>query len=648
MSEASRHFISIRQNEYMELYLIVEDGQILCAGIVNRKTGYVWENPGRRVPLLTIPGFDFRGAAVSAGPQGDSLVLEKDGRTVSVSLKTWPDNPFMTLSVSLSGVFGQASQKEVQAGESGIENAPKAPAKPETDVLLRCPVSEKHLKVRTVRLRDVTDANNILVEESATTVYPRRPLETRGQLFFVDAYLRGEIMMLVKEAPSCGARIAEGTYDLRVEPAAGILMSGFGADLTNQSQYTPDVPLYSVSFAVGTDAKELEKAWRDYYRRDIAANLQSGLTIMSNTWGDRNQDAAVCESFMLGEIERAKALGITAVQIDDGWQKGITANSKLAKGGVWGSGYYGTDPDFWTPHPTKFPRGLAPIRDAAADAGVKLGLWFSPDLANDYENWERDAAVLLGLYRDYNVRFFKLDGIDLTGKTTETRLLSMIRRVHTESEGRISFNMDITAMHRWGYLSQRQYGNLFVENRYTDWGNYHPHSTLRTVWMLSRYIPTAKLQMEFLNLRRNPDKYADDPLAPGLYPMDWAFAAVMFASPLCWMEMTHLSEEDSAVLASITSVWKKISGDLAFADVTPLGDEPDGIAFTGLRADCGDHGYLLLFRENSPEAEHRFSISALAGKCLTKLAGPADADVDGTDVRFTSDAPRTFVLVRYE
>ena len=116
MNEAMRHFISIRQNEYMELHLIVEDGQIFCAGIVNRKTGYVWENPGRRVPLLTIPGFDFRGAAVSAGPQGDSFVLEKEGRSVSVSLKTWPDNPFMTLSVSLSGVFGQTSEKTVQDG----------------------------------------------------------------------------------------------------------------------------------------------------------------------------------------------------------------------------------------------------------------------------------------------------------------------------------------------------------------------------------------------------------------------------------------------------------------------------------------------------------------------------------------------------
>ena len=648
MNETSRHFLAIRANEYMELHLILDDGQIFCAGILNRQSGYVWENPARRVPLISIPGFDPRGAEIVVSPDGERITLGKEGRIADITLKTYPDNPFITLSVSLSGVFGKAQEKEEQTRGTGNENAKKAPAKPETDVLLCCPISEKHLKVRTVQLRDVTDANNILVNESSTTVYPRRPLESRGQLFFVEAYLRGEVMMLVKEAPSCGARIAESAYDLRVEPSAGILMSGFGADLTVESEYTPDVPLYSVSFAVGTSAAELERAWRDYYRRDIAANLRDGLVIMSNTWGDRNQDAAVCESFMLGEIEKAKELGITAVQIDDGWQKGITVNSKLSKGGVWGSGYYGSDPDFWVPHPGKFPHSLTPIREAAEEADIKLGLWFSPDLANDYASWEKDASVLLGLHRDFGVRFFKLDGIDLSSKCTETRLLAMMRRVHTESSGRVSFNMDITAMRRWGYLSQRQYGNLFVENRYTDWGNYHPHSTLRSVWMLSRYIPTAKLQMEFLNLRRNPDKYRDDPLAPGLYPMDWAFASVMFTNPLCWMEMTHLSEEDCASLASITSVWKEISGDLAFADVTPLGDEPDGITFTGLRADCGDHGYLLFFRENSPETAHVFSGAEIEGKSLTKLAGTGDAHADGKEILFTAKDPRSFVLLKYE
>ena len=40
-----------------------------------------------------------------------------------------------------------------------------------------------------------------------------------------------------------------------------------------------------------------------------------------------------------------------------------------------------------------------------------------------------------------------------------------------------------------GYLAAREYGTLFVENRYTDFGNYYPHRTLRNLWMLARYVP---------------------------------------------------------------------------------------------------------------------------------------------------------------
>ena len=43
-----------------------------------------------------------------------------------------------------------------------------------------------------------------------------------------------------------------------------------------------------------------------------------------HTWGDRNRDARVCETFVLQEIDRAAALGLDTVQIDDGWQKGTT------------------------------------------------------------------------------------------------------------------------------------------------------------------------------------------------------------------------------------------------------------------------------------------------------------------------------------
>ena len=114
---------------------------------------------------------------------------------------------------------------------------------------------------------------------------------------------------------------------------------------------------------------------------------------MSNTWGDRNQDLAVCDAFVRKEIDTAAEIGVDIVQIDDGWQKGITINSARQKGGVW-EGYYATDPDFWKPDPEKFPQGLKPVSAYAASKGVKLGLWFSPDSSRDFRNWKRDAVTL--------------------------------------------------------------------------------------------------------------------------------------------------------------------------------------------------------------------------------------------------------------
>ncbi len=647
------------ENTRTALELTLENGRLYTDALVDKATGYRFGNPDRRQPLFHIPGFDTIGAAVTVTEDTDTrgglsaaakvmrLLFAKEGRKVQLELRTYPDNPFIRVSLSLEGHFGLSLEAAEAAGESGIETAKRGKA-PEIDVLFRCPIAERHWKVRTVVLRDITDANNILVEESSTTVYTRRPYEGKGQFFFLDAYVAREMLLFAKEAPCFAGRVADSAYDLRIEPDGQLLVAGLGVDLTCEADYTFDTPLFAVSVGVGETQDGLERSWRDYYRLDMAGTLRRGLVSMSNTWGDRNQDAAVCEAFMLGEIERAKRLGCMAVQIDDGWQKGISANSKLAKGTLWGTGYYASDPDYWTPHPTKFPRGLTPVAEAAKEAGIALGLWFSPDQARHYESWQRDAETLLGLYETYGVTFFKLDGITLSDKLLETRLAAMVRMVHEKSGGKVSFNFDITAQRRWGYLTMREYGNLFVENRYTDFASYYPHSTLRTMWMLSRYVPTAKLQMEFLNLRRCPEKYGNDPFAPGLYPMDWAYAAVMFACPLYWMEMTHLAEEDGAVLAEIAKIRNDIATDLAQADVTPVGEEPDGLTFTGLRADCGAFGYLLLFRENSEENAYDFHIPALSGKKLTRLAGTAEVTVLGDKVVFTSATVRTFGLYRYE
>lgn len=47
--------------------------------------------------------------------------------------------------------------------------------------------------------------------------------------------------------------------------------------------------------------------------------------------------------------------------------------------------------------------------------------------------------------------------------------------------------MDLTNGRRVGYHWFTEYGNIFLENRYTDWGNYYPYKTMRNLWQLSRY-----------------------------------------------------------------------------------------------------------------------------------------------------------------
>ena len=168
---------------------------------------------------------------------------------------------------------------------------------------------------------------------------------------------------------------------------------------------------------------------------------------------------------------------------------------------------------------------------------------------------------------------------------------------------------DITAEQRMGYLAAREYGTLFVENRYTDFGNYYPHRTLRNLWMLARYVPAQRMLFELLNPARNTERYRADPLAPGRYTADYLFASVMAAQPLLWMELSGLGRQDAARLQQIIGVYRLHREAMWACDVRPVGQEPDGRSFTGFAftSPCGQKGYLLLFRENAPESAFTFT-----------------------------------------
>ena len=373
--------------------------------------------------------------------------------------------------------------------------------------------------------------------------------------------------------------------------------------------------------------------------------------LMMNTWGDRSQDTKVNERFCLEELERAARLGITHFQIDDGWQEGKSPNSALAKGSfrdIW------ANPDYWKPAADKYPSGLDPVVERARELGIEVGLWFNPSVQDDFAAWEKDADALLGLYRRYGIKVFKIDGLSIPTKRAETNLRRLFDRVGEESGGDVLFNLDATASRRGGYHMFNEYGNIFLENRYTDWGNYFPYRTLRNLWQLSRYVPAERIQVEFLNKWRNADKYAGDPFAPAGYGFDYLFATTMAGQPLAWLESSNLPEEAFAI-APLVREYRAVAADFHAGIILPVGEEPSGRSWTGFQSLVSDaEGYLLLYREAAPSDEGVVETFLPEGAkiTLTRVLGSGDRRVRQTvgrkgALRVSLPAENTFVLYKY-
>lgn len=127
------------------------------------------------------------------------------------------------------------------------------------------------------------------------------------------------------------------------------------------------------------DAAAGQRALRAYLRDRVQPKLDGRpvptMSFWNSYYGDRGQ---FYEQDALTEIPLVAAAGIEYFVVDAGWMGG------------------GEDGEFqsllphigsWNVSPSKFPRGLEPIRDAARRHGLKLGLWF------DIERAHRDSQV---------------------------------------------------------------------------------------------------------------------------------------------------------------------------------------------------------------------------------------------------------------
>jgi len=373
--------------------------------------------------------------------------------------------------------------------------------------------------------------------------------------------------------------------------------------------------------------------------------------VLLNTWGDHSQDRKIGLDFRLNEIRAAHRLGITHFQLDDGWQTGRSAASAIAKGsfeGIW------KRRDYWEPDVTKFPDGLGPLVALGKKLGIEICVWFNPSQDSSYVHWRDDAGALINLYQKYGIRTFKIDGVQVLDKQSDINIRKMLDSVMMVTNNQAVFNLDVTAGKRYGYHYFNEYGNIFLENRYTDFGSYYPYWTLRNLWMLSRYVPAQNLQIEFLNNFRNTDKYAkDDLLAPSTVSFEYEFALTMMAQPLAWMEASGLPEKAFSI-APVIKKYVALQEKVHAGQIFPIGEEPTGSSWTGFQSVQGDQGYLLIIRERNGQVRHAVQTWLPAGKKVKLQAelgqgksSIAEVDNDGR-VTFTLPAANNYALYHYQ
>ncbi len=572
-------------------------------------------------------------------------IVGSEGLRVEMQITgTAPQNAVIWLFPGLAGALIETNApsdtsrpNEIQK-TTGIEkdSGAEAPTQKMADGGETLRFQARHLRVIETSLRDQSDHHGALVQQQEWLLWPNEsPFDLRCCVLSVENALDGSGIAYVKLSPLPHARPDPTAIDFRIRPGMRAV-----------THFSNGYPVAAISYCGGPEGRtralhQVQRAMRNYVPgRDGQ--------LISNTWGDRSRDARLNEAFLLKEVAAGSDLGVDIIQIDDGWQKGRSANSAEARGkGVW-NGYWAADPDFWTPDPQRFPNGLQPIVDAAKQKNMKFSLWFGPDSSNDAANWQRDADHLLDLHKKYGVCSYKIDSMKTLNALSLKRQRGMFDRILEGSDGGISFDLDITAEIRPGFFGLTDIGPVYLENRYTDWGTYWPHHTLRNLWQLSHSVDPLRMRIEMLNHLRNQEKYGDDPLAPARYRADTLFAITMMANPLAFCEVSHLSADAVAQMKPLIATWKNERSMMHAGTTIPIGNTPDGIEWTGFKSEATKATYLLLFRELHQSPTFSMPIPDGSRKKITVLGGRGKAEVSRNELTVTIPEKLDFLWIKME
>lgn len=376
--------------------------------------------------------------------------------------------------------------------------------------------------------------------------------------------------------------------------------------------------------------------------------------IMANPWGDGNVYNNLCEKFVLNELESCYKFGITHYQIDDGWEGGGKAIDIINNRFI--------DKKFWKVDKKRFPHSFYKISEKAKNLEITLGLWFVPNRNNQYKNYLEDVEVILDFYKKFGIKVFKLDAINIQTKEAEENFELFLKEVYEKSKKEIIFNFDVTGAFdkRPGYFYLLEYGNIFLENRYTNIKNdyaekkYYPYKTLRNLWQLSKYVLPQKLQIEILNIYLNKEQYSEkDILAPINYDWEYCFGITMFSNPLFWGEISNFPKEAVDRLRDLIIIHKKYKKEIFSSFILPIGEIPNGFNWTGFVAYPNienKEGFILIFRENSHRKFYEINFEKFKNRKVSLIYSSSDCNFSylKDSIKIELEKPNSFAFLIFK
>jgi alpha-galactosidase len=250
------------------------------------------------------------------------------------------------------------------------------------------------------------------------------------------------------------------------------------------------------------------------------------------------------------------------------------------------------------------------------------------------------------LHRETGFTHLKWDAVKIGSRTGEERLRRLATDIRQRTEDRLLVDLDITAERRPGYFGLPEAPFLFLQNRYTDWGNYFPHMTLRALWSLATVVDPTRLRMEVLNPERNVEAYGDHPLAPARWPADTLLAITLPANPLIWCELQHLPKPVAEAWRALLAAWKPHRNAWTAGDIYPIGDAPDGTTWSGFISHDPetDSGLFIVFRGWNDEPEATLALPVAGEGGVTCIAGNGSGTIAGSTLNVRIEQPLGFLI----